>query len=126
MTAGKIKAVGKRAQVMHGTAHHTSGGLEKKDLKYNKHGKIVSRKKSAKGALLLKRLTNKGYYTRKGKFGYVKRAVGKGSRRKGTRKHKRTRKRGKYRWKRHPIKGVKWEDRRYTSGRFAKKPSYRR
>ena len=60
MTAGKIKAVGKRAQVMHGTAHHTSGGLTKADLKYNKHGKIVSRKKSAKGATLLKRLTSKG------------------------------------------------------------------
>lgn len=124
MTTGKIKAVGKRAQVMHGTAHHTSGGLTKKDLKYNKHGKIVSRKKSAKGASLLKRLTSKGYFTRKGKFGYVKRSVG--SKAKGTRKKKRTRKRGKYRWKRHPIKGVKWEDRRYKSGRFAKKPSYLR
>jgi len=121
MTAGKIKAVGKRAQVMHGTAHHTSGGLTKADLKYNKHGKIVSRKKSAKGATLLKRLTSKGYFTRKGKFGYVKRATGK-----GTRKRRRTRKRGKYRWKRHPIKGVKWEDRRYASGRFAKRPSYHR
>ena len=124
MTTGKIKAVGKRAQVMHGTAHHTSGGLTKKDLKYNKHGKIVSRKKSAKGASLLKRLTSKGYFTRKGKFGFVKRSVG--SKAKGTRKKKRTRKRGKYRWKRHPIKGVKWEDRRYKSGRFAKKPSYLR
>jgi hypothetical protein len=124
MPTDKIKAVGKRAQVMHGTAHHTSGGLTKKDLKYNKHGKIVSRKKSAKGASLLKRLTSKGYFTRKGKFGYVKRSVG--SKAKGTRKKKRTRKRGKYRWKRHPIKGVKWEDRRYKSGRFAKKPSYLR
>jgi len=121
MTGKKIKAVGKRAQVMHGTAHHTSGGLTKADLKYNKHGKIVSRKKSAKGATLLKRLTSKGYFTRKGKFGYVKRATGK-----GTRKRRRTRKRGKYRWKRHPIKGVKWEDRTYARGRFSKKPSYRR
>ena len=32
--------------VMHGTAKHTSGGLTKKDLKYNKNGEIVSRKKS--------------------------------------------------------------------------------
>jgi hypothetical protein len=26
-------AIGSRAQVMHGTAHHTSGGLTKGDLK---------------------------------------------------------------------------------------------
>ena len=38
--------VGTRAQVMHGTADKTSGGLQKKDLKYNKGGKIVSKKKS--------------------------------------------------------------------------------
>lgn len=41
-------AIGSRAQVMHGTAHHTSGGLTKGDLKYNKYGRIVSRKKSEK------------------------------------------------------------------------------
>ena len=28
--------IGTRAQVMHGTALQTSGGLTKKDLKYNK------------------------------------------------------------------------------------------
>lgn len=43
------KTVGSRAEVMHGTAHHTSGGLQKKDLKYNKQGRIVSKKKSALG-----------------------------------------------------------------------------
>lgn len=43
----KTRKVGSRAQVMHGTAHHTSGGLTKTDLKYNKSGRIVSRKKSA-------------------------------------------------------------------------------
>jgi hypothetical protein len=41
-----IKAIGSRAQVMHGTADHTTGGLKKGDLKYNKSGRIVSRKKS--------------------------------------------------------------------------------
>ena len=46
---------------MHGTAHHTTGGLAKKDLKYNKHGRIVSRAKSAQGAKTLKRLTDAGY-----------------------------------------------------------------
>jgi hypothetical protein len=42
-----VPAIGSRAQVMHGTAHHTTGGLTKTDLKYNKWGRIVSRKKSA-------------------------------------------------------------------------------
>ena len=50
------KRVGSRAQVMHGNAHHTSGGLLKKSLKKNKWGRIVSRKKSrsAKKKNLLK------------------------------------------------------------------------
>jgi hypothetical protein len=42
-----VRAVGSRASVMHGTAHHTKGGLTKKHLKYNKYGKIVSARKSA-------------------------------------------------------------------------------
>ena len=41
------QCVGSRAQVMHRTAWKTSGGLTKKDLKYNKNGKIVSKKMSA-------------------------------------------------------------------------------
>jgi hypothetical protein len=41
-----IKAVGSRAEVFHGTAKHTSGGLKKKDLKKNKYGRIVSIKAS--------------------------------------------------------------------------------
>jgi len=44
------QAIGSRAQVMNGTAHHTAGGLVKKDLKRNpKTGEIVSKDK-AKGA----------------------------------------------------------------------------
>ena len=46
-TGGAHRAVGSRAQVMHGTAHHTKGGLTKKHLKYNQYGKIVSARKSA-------------------------------------------------------------------------------
>jgi len=38
--------IGSRAQVMHGTARKTSGGLKKDDLAYNKSGSIVSKKKS--------------------------------------------------------------------------------
>ena len=37
--------VGSRAQVMHGNATHTAGGLKKKDLK-KVDGEIVSKKKS--------------------------------------------------------------------------------
>merc|ERR1712150_182974 len=45
-----IVAKGKRgkASVFRGTKHHTSGGLQKKDLKKNKAGKIVSAKASAR------------------------------------------------------------------------------
>ncbi len=41
------KTIGSRAQVMHGTALRTSGGLTRKNLKYNKAGRIVSVKRSA-------------------------------------------------------------------------------
>ena len=44
-----IKKIGTRAEVMHGKASQTSGGLSRKDLKYNKQGRIVSKKKSALG-----------------------------------------------------------------------------
>jgi hypothetical protein len=71
MEGGKKSAVGSRAQVMHGTADHTSGGLTKGDLKYNKAGRIVSRKKSMK-AKKEKRLVKLGFKTRKGKFGLIK------------------------------------------------------
>ena len=64
-------AIGSRASVMHGTAHHTPGGLTKSDLKYNKWGRIVSRKKSAK-AKKENRLVKLGFKTQKGKFGLAK------------------------------------------------------
>lgn len=41
-------SVGSRAEVMHGNADNTSGGLKKSDLKYNKNGRIVSKRKSEK------------------------------------------------------------------------------
>jgi hypothetical protein len=56
---------------MHGTADKTPGGLTKGDLKYNKAGRIVSRKKSMK-AKKENRLVKLGFKTRKGKFGLVK------------------------------------------------------
>jgi len=65
------KTVGSRAEVMHGTALHTSGRLTKKDLKYNKWGRIVSVKKSAT-AKKEQRLKKHGYTAKKGKFGPVR------------------------------------------------------
>jgi ankyrin repeat protein len=41
-----MQRVGSRVQVMHGNAKQTGGGLKKKDLKYNKNGKVVSKKMS--------------------------------------------------------------------------------
>ena len=60
--------VGSKAQVFHGTAKKTSGGLEKSDLVKNKHGRIVSRRKQAAGRKALKYLTRKGYKAKKGTF----------------------------------------------------------
>ena len=65
------KTFGSRAEVFHGTAMKTSGGLRKKDLLKNKHGEIVSKKKHMT-AKKEKRLEKHGYFAVKGKFGYVK------------------------------------------------------
>ena len=62
---------GSRAQVMHGTAEKTTGGLTKSDLKYNKWGRIVSRRKSSH-AKKTRRLQKAGYVAKKGEFGVVK------------------------------------------------------
>jgi len=63
--------IGTRAQVWHGTAKKTSGGLTKMQLMMNKHGRIVSRKKHA-SAKREKRLVKAGFLTKKGHFGFVK------------------------------------------------------
>ena len=63
--------VGTRAQVWHGTAYKTSGGLLKPDLMQNKAGRIVSEKKH-NTAKKDNRLVKHGYGTKKGKFGFVK------------------------------------------------------
>ena len=63
--------VGSRAQVWHGTADKTSGGLTKKDLFQGKDGRIKSKRASAL-AKKNKTLEKAGYRTEKGKFGAVK------------------------------------------------------
>ena len=75
------QTTGTRAQVWHGTAKKTSGGLTKTALMMNKHGRIVSRKKH-NTAKKEKRLVKAGFLTKKGQFGFIK---------KGTRKHRRHR-----------------------------------
>jgi hypothetical protein len=62
------KTVGSKAEVFHGTAKHTSGGLKKKDLMKTKAGRIVSRRKHALGKTAIKRLFKAGYKPKKGTF----------------------------------------------------------
>ncbi len=66
--------IGTRAQVWHGTAYKTTGGLCKSDLMQNKAGRIVSRAKHMT-AKKEKRLVKAGYLTKKGQFGFIKKGT---------------------------------------------------
>ena len=80
--------IGTRAQVWHGTAYKTTGGLCKPDLMQNKSGRIVSKAKH-NSAKREKRLVKAGYLTKKGQFGFIKngKSMRKGRKsRKGSRK----------------------------------------
>lgn len=66
-----METFGSKRQVWNGTCKKTRGGLTKKDLKKNKRGRIVSKKKSLQ-AKKNNRLKKAGYYTKKGKFGAFK------------------------------------------------------
>jgi hypothetical protein len=79
--------IGTRAQVWHGNAKKTSGGLTKSALMMNKHGRIVSRKKH-ETAKREKRLVKAGYLTKKGHFGFIKKGTKGHKGRKGSRKMK--------------------------------------
>lgn len=68
MEGGKMPAIGTKAQVWHGTAKHTSGGLTRKDLMKTRKGRIVSKKKHAAGKKALKQLRKAGYIAKKGTF----------------------------------------------------------
>lgn len=83
---------GSPAQVMHGTAEMTSGGVDKSGWMYNKHGRIVSRARHNL-AKKQKHLEKAGYSAKKGKFGYIRIESSKHTRRhgkskRGTRKHR--------------------------------------
>ena len=66
--------IGSRAEVWHGKAYKTMGNLTRNDLIMNNRGRIVSKKKH-NTAKKEKRLEKAGYFTQKGKFGFVKKGV---------------------------------------------------
>lgn len=66
--------IGSRIQVLRGNAYKTAGGLLADDLIMNKHGRVVSALKH-KTAKKERRLEKAGYFTQKGKFGFVKRST---------------------------------------------------
>ena len=63
--------VGTRAQVWHGTADRTSGGLRKKDL-FKSDGGTRRSKKASRSAKKNKNLEKAGWTAVKGKFGAVR------------------------------------------------------
>ena len=81
---------GTRAQVWHGTAYKTSGGLTKDHLVYI-NGRVKSKSKHI-SAKKDNRLVKHGYVTRKGKFGTFK--VNGSSMKRKSRKSRKSRKRG--------------------------------
>ena len=64
----KLSASGSKAQVWHGTARHTPGGLTRKDLMKTKRGRIVSKKKHSIGLRRIRSLRKLGFRAKKGTF----------------------------------------------------------
>jgi len=85
----KIKTIGSKAEVFHGTAKKTSGGIVRAGLVKNRHGRIVSRKKQALGRKSIKHLFALGFKPKKGKFSLMRKSMAKGKKSKRS-----TRKRG--------------------------------
>ena len=67
-TPEPTQTVGSKAQVFHGTAKRTAGGLKKADLMQTDKGRIVSKKAHAAGLVAIKRLRNAGFVAKKGEF----------------------------------------------------------
>ena len=76
MEGGAMMTTGTKAQVWHGNAKHTSGGLTRKDLMKTKRGRIVSRRKHAAGQKAIKTLRKMGYVAKKGSFKLFKKMRG--------------------------------------------------
>ena len=79
---------GSRAQVWHGTAYKTTGGLTKDKLLMNKHGRIVSKKKhqteKKRG-----QLAKLGFKPKKGTFKAFKKSDGVSAKGSKTRRRRR-------------------------------------
>ena len=71
-----IPRIGSKAQVFHGTARQTSGGLKKSDLIFKK-GRIISRRKSAAGKKAIQHLFALGYKPKKGQFTLMRKSMAK-------------------------------------------------
>jgi len=82
-----IPRIGSKAQVFHGTARQTSGGLKKSDLLYKK-GRIISRRKSAAGKKAIKHLFALGFKPKKGQFTLMRKSMAKRSGKKSKSKSK--------------------------------------
>lgn len=89
--------VGSKAEVFHGKAKHTSGGLTRKDLMRTKAGRIVSRKKHAAGKKAIQRLFKLGFKPKKGAFSLFGKSATRKAGRKASRKARSTRRQGGYR-----------------------------
>ncbi len=74
-TFGPRKAVGSRAEVLHGNAKHTTGGLTIHDIDLNKRGEIVSLKKSRQ-AKKDNFLGKAGFVPKKGEFRLFRKSDG--------------------------------------------------
>jgi hypothetical protein len=77
--------VGSRKRVWYQSCYKTRGGLTKNELMQNHLHRIVSKVKH-ETAKRERRLEKHGYFTRKGKFGYVKKSVRKTRRNKSEKK----------------------------------------
>jgi len=85
---GTMKRIGSKAEVYHGTARMTPGGVTRAGLMTHK-GRIVSKKKHAAGKKAIKHLRALGYIAKKGQFTLFRKSMAKGKTRKHkTRKHK--------------------------------------
>lgn len=85
--------VGTRAQVWHGTADRTSGGLRKSDL-VMKNGRIKS-KKASRSAKSNQNLKKAGWTFKKGEFGAVRiedKRIGSPKKKRSSKKKRRSKK----------------------------------
>ena len=113
--------VGTRAQVWHGTADRTAGGLTKKDL-FMKNGRIRS-KRASRSAKNNKNLKKAGWTFKKGEFGAVRvdEKEGEGKKRTARRSAKRSAKRSARRSAKRSAGRVARRSARRSAGRVSRR-----